>query len=494
MKSKISVFYWIGFLVLLFFSVEGGVLLRALVVSGEMKLAGDKKLNQIEPQLTYSASIPLKANSAFLDSSALTADPDRATFLSFKDDFIRDKKDFIEIDLREMRLRLYGEGLPIKEIAVLSKGRDGSWWETPTGKYEALDREANHFSSIGKVWMPWSVRFYGNFYIHGWPYYPDGTPVARNFSGGCVRLSSEDAKAVFEYARSGMPILVLDEPDVAIAPPRYILEKSEADIAIPELSAKAAFVADMDSGLTLLNKNADEPLPVASLTKLMSGVVASELIYLERSATVIPAMLGANIFDVLLGVRLSSPFVAGISLVAGEQYTAFDLLYPMLMQSSNQAASAIASFLGEDRFVEQMNSKARSLGMEASAFVDPSGKGNGNVSNGRDLLKLAKYILEKRRFLFDISKGKDYLVFGESDFSELANYNEFAERPALIGVKNGETKAAGQTYLAVWEFASGEEGRSVRVGMVLLGSTDRKRDAEIILDWLKNNFSLEEEI
>jgi len=58
--------------------------------------------------------------------------------------------------------------------------------------------------------MPWNMIFQGNYSIHGWPYYPDGTETPRSFSSGCINLSSEDAKAVFEAAPTGTALLVLE--------------------------------------------------------------------------------------------------------------------------------------------------------------------------------------------------------------------------------------------------------------------------------------------
>ena len=77
--------------------------------------------------------------------------------------------------------------------------RPSGKYATPTGTFKALTKEKNHFSSIGKVWMPWSVQFFENYYIHGWPYYPDGTDVAPGYSGGCIRLSTEDAEELYKF-------------------------------------------------------------------------------------------------------------------------------------------------------------------------------------------------------------------------------------------------------------------------------------------------------
>ena len=107
---------------------------------------------------------------------------------------------FIAANLSEMRLYLFENGVATATYPILSKGKRGSRWETPTGLYKIETKEQDHFSSLGQVHMPQSMQFFGNFFIHGWPYYPDGTPVPEGYSGGCIRLSTDDATAVFEFA------------------------------------------------------------------------------------------------------------------------------------------------------------------------------------------------------------------------------------------------------------------------------------------------------
>ncbi|MBI4034076.1 MAG: L,D-transpeptidase family protein [Candidatus Brennerbacteria bacterium] len=485
MINKVAVLALLGFL-----SLTGGALLRSFLSPTESAQTTVLAVSPEEPpEAIIYEQTETKYFNSFLDSSVSAADEDKNSFLNFKNHFIKDDVSFVEAGLRQMRITLYRDGEAVGQFPILSKGREGSWWETPSGKYAVLSKEVNHFSSIGKVWMPWSVQFYGNFFIHGWPYYSDGTPVAKTYSGGCIRLSSEDAREVFNFVDEDTPVLVLDEPALVKNPNHSLLENSEKDIASPDVYAKAVFIADLDSGLVILDKNAAEPLPVASLTKLMTAVTASELIYLERYAKVLPEPLAGSLIDSLWSSPYFSPFLSSVSLVVGKSYTAFDLLYPLLMQSSNQSASVIASFIGKSNFVEQMNKKADSLGMQFTTFADPSGKDDGNVSTLKDLAKLSKYILEKRKFLFDITKGENYLVFGPTNFGGLSNYNDFYGEPALVGVKNGETRAAGQTLVTVWNFKTPDgENRNIFVGV--LGSADRKSDAENLLGWLETNFGL----
>ena len=397
----------------------------------------------------------------FTDANELIF-PDDKKFLDAKQAYIKDAVDFIAVDLRSMKLTLYKAGTPTEELKVLTKGREGSWWETPTGNYHVLEMEQNHFSTIGKVWMPWSIQFYGNFFIHGWPYHEDGSPVSSTFTGGCIRLATEDAKKVYEFAAKGMPILVRDQE-----PPVRYASFPEKEVPPPEVGAHAFLVANLSTGETLLEKRASEPHAIASLTKLMTGVVGSELVYLERSIKVTDSLLAA----------------ASVSFnpVAGDRYRAFDLLYPLLMQSSNKAANILAGFSGRAEFVANMNSKARSIEMQDTTFADPSGISAGNISTPKDVLTLLQYIYYKRRFLFDITKGKSYDTFGSTNFGELKNFNEFVSDVRLIGLKNGKTRAAGETIAGVWEFET-PEGK-VPVAIITLGSTDRKADAAALLAW-----------
>ncbi|MDD5098804.1 MAG: L,D-transpeptidase, partial [Candidatus Colwellbacteria bacterium] len=99
-------------------------------------------------------------------------------FTKVRDRFIIEEADFVEANLSEMSLKVYLKGEIEKEVKILTKGREGSWWETPAGIYQIESKEESHFSSFGRVYQPWSMAFQGNFFIHGWPYYQNGEPVS----------------------------------------------------------------------------------------------------------------------------------------------------------------------------------------------------------------------------------------------------------------------------------------------------------------------------
>lgn len=412
-----------------------------------------------------------EAQVSFTDTGNLVF-PDEQKFLTQKSEYIQSKTSFIEADLRTMKLVLYENGAPIRSFEILTKGKEGSWWETPTGDYKVLSKSVNAFSSIGKVWMPYSIQFYGNYFIHGWPYYDDGTPVPAGYSGGCIRLSTEDARDVFAFVAQGTPILVLEkntEHEFGV-----LVQKATNAVLSP-VSAKSFLVTDLSSGKVLLEKKGEEKLPVASITKLMTAVVAHEIIYLGRS------------------IKVTSPMIASVfQPEVGGRYIGLDLLYPLLMQSSNNTANVLAGFVGMDVFVKNMNAKAKSLQMNDTQFADPSGISAGNISTTYDLSKLLQYIYYKREFLFDITRGVTVenvgsIKIGDTvSVSELKNFNEFVGDVQLVGVKNGQTIAARQTMVTVWNIPAPQG--NVPVAIIVLGSEDRKKDTEALYKWLKDNF------
>ncbi|MEK7181495.1 MAG: L,D-transpeptidase family protein [Patescibacteria group bacterium] len=385
-------------------------------------------------------------------------------FGAVKKKLISDRVDFVESDLSAMKLRVYKLGVMALEVNILSKGKEGSWWETPAGIYRIQSKEKSHFSSFGGVYMPWSMAFQGNFFIHGWPYYPGGEPVAKGYSGGCIRLSSDDAKAVFDLVEIGTPVLVFEQD--------FSSDNFKYNFKIPEISAKAYLAADLRNNFVFLEKSTKEQLPVASLTKLVTAAVATEYINLEKEITVDKNMIATT----------SLP-----RLKIGQRISAFNLLYPLLMESSNEAALAISGFMGKDRFVELMNEKARALGMENTAFIDPAGRNAGNVSTPEDLFNFAKYLYNNRRFILKTSAGKlDWSIYGSSIFPDLKNFNVFANDPDFVGGKVGETIEAKQTILSIFELDLGGEKRPIAI--IVLGSDDNTKDAREILGYIKGNY------
>ena len=94
------------------------------------------------------------------------------------------------IYLNTMSLELRDGTTVIETLPLLSKGKPGSYYETMGGVYTNDYKVPLHFSSIGHVYMPYSVHLFGNYFIHGVPYYPNGKEVSSTYSGGCIRLTT----------------------------------------------------------------------------------------------------------------------------------------------------------------------------------------------------------------------------------------------------------------------------------------------------------------
>ncbi len=385
-------------------------------------------------------------------------------FSNVKKEFANKDSDFIEANLSEMKLRVYEKGSLAYEINILSKGKEGSWWETPAGLYKIQNKEKDHYSSFGGVYQPWSMAFQGNFFIHGWPYYPDGRAVASTYSGGCIRLSTDNAQKIYDKVKIGTPILVFEED--------FRADDFKYQVKIPDLSAKNYLAADLRSNFVFLSKSENQSsVPIASITKLMTALVATEYINLDKEIVVTKEMI----------VPTSIP-----RLKIGDKITVFQLLYPLLLESSNEAAVAISRALGENYFINLMNQKAEALGMKQTKFVDSSGSRAGNVSSTEDLFALAKYLYNNRSFILKISTGSlNKTAYGPSIFN-LQNFNVFADNPEFIGGKVGLTEKAKSTMLAIFVIDLGEEKRPIAI--IALGSENAPHDIGTILEHIKTNY------
>jgi len=121
------------------------------------------------------------------------------------------EKEAILINLSKMKLYLIQDKKIIKEFDVVSKGPANKWFRTPAGYYRVGMKSSLLRSSKVDVFMPYSLQFYEDFFVHGIPYYPNGVRVTSAFSGGCLRLHDEDAKVVYDFSKRGMMIILIDE-------------------------------------------------------------------------------------------------------------------------------------------------------------------------------------------------------------------------------------------------------------------------------------------
>jgi len=233
-----------------------------------------------------------------------------------------------------------------------------------------------------------------------------------------------------------------------------------AAAAPPPVEAEAYLVQNSGTGEVLAASDEREQLPMASITKLMTALVALEHASLDDVATI--------------SRRTASVGESTINLEPGERVTLGDLIRAALVQSANDAANAIAAFVGRgsvERFVELMNARARELGLTDTHFANPDGlDAPGHVSSARDVTKLARVAMNKP-FIRETVRLVDTTAAGRP----LHTWNDLLSTfPNLVGVKTGHTNGAG------WSQVAAARGGGVTIYATLLGGETRDgRNADL---------------
>lgn len=239
---------------------------------------------------------------------------------------------------------------------------------------------------------------------------------------------------------------------------------------LPDVGAFAYVVGDADTGEVIVEKNAEEISPIASVTKLMTALVSLE--ELDQSGM-------AKVSGKALGTLGESG-----ALRQGEKLKISDLLYPLLLVSSNDAGEVLAEFKGRDKFLSLMNQKAELIGMGETNYEDPSGLSANNYSTAHDLFTLTHYLFTNHRTVFDITNLDKYSAAGRT----WSNANRFSRRDDYLGGKTGYTDKAKRTGVALFKTAfPGYEDRNIAI--ILLKTDNRTEDINRILAYLKDNVS-----
>lgn len=205
-------------------------------------------------------------------------------------------------------------------------------------------------------------------------------------------------------------------------------------------SAVSSILVDTDSGRILYSKNSNHVQSVASISKIMTAIVAIESGKLKKTVTIDESVLKA--------------YGSGIYVKVGEKLTLEDLLYGLMLRSGNDAALAIADFVGGDvgKFVKMMNEKANELGMKNSIFHNPSGLDEeaekGNFSTATDMAKVTSYAMQNPTFR-KIAGTKKYVLKTNKNTYVWHNKNKLLNTyQYTTGGKTGFTKKARRTLVS----------------------------------------------
>jgi D-alanyl-D-alanine carboxypeptidase (penicillin-binding protein 5/6) len=235
----------------------------------------------------------------------------------------------------------------------------------------------------------------------------------------------------------------------------------------PQVTGHAYVVENGATGEVLLAHDASERVPIASITKLMTVLLTLEHSKPSDVVTVSPE--AAEVGESSANLR------------AGEQLTVRELLEAALIQSANDAAYALADYIGhgdEPKFIAMMNAKAQQLGLHDTHFVRPDGlDAPGHVSSARDVTLLARIVMH-RPLVRQIVRQRTATIAGGRT---LHTWNDLLySYPGIFGVKTGHTSLAG------WSEVAAASRPGVTVYATLLGSPDRyERNGDLVklLDW-----------
>ena len=236
---------------------------------------------------------------------------------------------------------------------------------------------------------------------------------------------------------------------------------NEAAQALPsgsdtKISAGAYLVKDLTTGVEYARFNEDKLLPIASLTKLVTAEVARRLIPPETEITL--DRQAVAVYGNTAGFKV------------GETFTAGDLLYPLLLVSSNDAAQALADHYGQARFIQAMNAFTQSIGAYRTYFSDPSGLSPLNESTANDMAIIIDWIRAHDPGVIALTAQKSKVIRNHV----WVNPTHFLSWSYYLGGKNGYTDEADRTAVSLFNVG---QSKDIYV-VVVLGSDNR--DADVI--------------
>lgn len=265
---------------------------------------------------------------------------------------------------------------------------------------------------------------------------------------------------------------------------------AQKGIPAPEISARAVFVVRLSNREILFKRDADERLPVASITKLMTAYLIAErvpplaFVRFEREAK-----------------NIGSADDKRSALAAGESVTGENVLKLLLISSDSDAAYAGAAYVGGlddpsrpfperiQKFVAMMNAAAKEIGLGNTHFANPAGTDDpGNYSSARDVAALAGEITRRHPELWLLSRDREAFIFGKNGARYgIVNTDILLEEfPAIYGSKTGLDDIA-EGALALVYHLSGREPLAI----ILLKSPERFEDGRRLINWIEANFVIQ---
>lgn len=242
-------------------------------------------------------------------------------------------------------------------------------------------------------------------------------------------------------------------------------------LSFPILSAQGVYAVDLNSGVSLYEKNSEARLLPASTTKIVTALTALDYFQLDDILTV-PNMK-------IDGQKMG--------LFQGEKMRFEDLLYGLLVYSANDAAETIAANFpgGRDAFITAMNEKASNLSMSNSYFQNPVGlDGISQFTTAKDLVRVSEVAMRNSVFAHVVGTQKILIkdISGKYAYN-IKNINELlGSVNGVLGVKTGWTENARENLVTYIE----RDGHKIMIAV--LGSQDRFGETKELIDWIFGSY------
>jgi D-alanyl-D-alanine carboxypeptidase (penicillin-binding protein 5/6) len=263
---------------------------------------------------------------------------------------------------------------------------------------------------------------------------------------------------------------------VGILPPASVLEivappQLRGEELAPVVKAEAALIMDVKTGSILYEKNAQTKKPIASLTKLITALVVKENYQLSDTVTV--------------SKNAAEQPPAKVWLLPGEKITVENLLKALLISSANDAATALAEKIGEEKFVKKMNEKVNKLGLLNTHFSNAVGyDAVDNYSTAYDIARLAGYFLRDDLLREIVATENTSITSVNGVKRNLFSTNKLhGTYLTMRGLKTGITDEAGECFAGIAEGANGQQ-----VLAIVLNSPSRMQENKALLTWALTNF------
>lgn len=264
---------------------------------------------------------------------------------------------------------------------------------------------------------------------------------------------------------AGLFLIALWSVDDAI---NYVPTLHTGTIDISTESAGSFLIFDIETGTEIASKDPTLLLPIASITKLFTAAVFYDTADLVATTSI-------------LWSDVNTDGDAG-RLHPYEVYTYRELTYPLLLESSNDAA--VAMFRVDPDLLEKMNAFAKDHGATQTRFADTSGLKGENVSTAFELSMLIKTLYKEQQHIFDITRLKQFIGTNTG----WLNNNPLIYEEGYRGGKHGFTYEANRTAVAFFDEML-VTGQKRTIGYIILGSDDLKADISVLRQEIQKNVS-----